>query len=209
MYIIAGLGNPEKKYEQTRHNAGFRVIDNIAQSHNISFAKQQLKAAVGSGFIGTEKVLLVKPLTYMNLSGESIRPLCDYYKVDPEKELIVISDDTDLDVGMIRLRGQGSAGGHNGLKSIIAHLGTDAFMRVRVGVGHRSNDGDQIDHVLGLVPPEERQLLEESEERAALAVCAVITDGMARAMNIFNTKKQKKEESTVASKNIGELKEGL
>ena len=194
MYVIAGLGNPEKKYENTRHNAGFRVIDKVAEDSGISFSKQQLKALVGSGFIGGEKVLLVKPLTYMNNSGESIRPLCDYYKVEPETDLIIISDDTDLDVGMIRLREQGSAGGHNGLKSIIAHLGTDAFMRIRVGVGHRKVNGDQIDHVLTAVPPDERELMNEAEERAAEAAGDIITNGIERAMNLYNTKRKKATE---------------
>ena len=129
MYVIAGLGNPEKKYEMTRHNMGFRIIDALAGRFNISMTEQKHKGLIGKGIIGGNKVILVKPLTYMNLSGECIRPVCDYYKVDPS-ECIVVFDDISLEPGKIRIRKKGSAGGHNGIKSIISCLGTDAFPRL-------------------------------------------------------------------------------
>ena len=148
MFIIAGLGNPGKDYKNTRHNIGFDVIDVIAQKHNISVIEKKHKAIIGKGVIDGYKVILVKPQTYMNLSGESLREIIDYYKVDPTEELIVISDDISLNPGNIRIRKKGSAGGHNGLKSIIQHLGTQKFARVRVGVGAKPKGWDLADHVL-------------------------------------------------------------
>ncbi len=193
MYIIAGLGNPEKKYDNTRHNAGFSVIDRLAANENISISKIQLKAAIGAGNIAGEKVILVKPLTYMNLSGEAIRPLCDYYKVDPKTNLIVVSDDTDLDIGVIRIRKKGSSGGHNGLKNIIMHLGDNEFIRLKVGAGNKGEGGDQIRHVLSQPRPEDRKEFELAIERAADAVLSIIKDGCDKAMNIYNTKKKETE----------------
>ncbi len=193
MYIIAGLGNPEKKYDNTRHNAGFSVIDRLAANENISISKIQLKAAIGAGNIAGEKVILVKPLTYMNLSGEAIRPLCDYYKVDPKTNLIVVSDDTDLDIGVIRIRKKGSSGGHNGLKNIIMHLGGNEFIRLKVGAGNKGEGGDQIRHVLSQPRPEDRKEFELAIERAADAVLSIIKDGCDKAMNIYNTKKKETE----------------
>lgn len=193
MYIIAGLGNPEKKYDNTRHNAGFSVIDRLAANENISISKIQLKAAIGAGNIAGEKVILVKPLTYMNLSGEAIRPLCDYYKVDPKTNLIVVSDDTDLDIGVIRIRKKGSSGGHNGLKNIIMHLGDNEFIRLKVGAGNKGEGGDQIRHVLSQPRPEDRKEFELAIERAADAVLSIIKDGCYKAMNIYNTKKKETE----------------
>lgn len=193
MYIIAGLGNPEKKYDNTRHNAGFSVIDRLAANENISISKIQLKAAIGAGNIAGEKVILVKPLTYMNLSGEAIRPLCDYYKVDPKTNLIVVSDDTDLDIGVIRIRKKGSSGGHNGLKNIIMHLGDNEFIRLKVGAGNKGEGGDQIRHVLSQPRPEDRKEFELAIERAADAVLSIIKDGCDKAMNTYNTKKKETE----------------
>ena len=135
MYVIVGLGNPDKKYEHTRHNIGFNVVTRIADDHNISLNIKEHKAICGKGFINGQKVLLALPQTYMNLSGEAVRALVDYYKIDPEEELIVIYDDISMDVGRIRMRAKGSAGGHNGIKNIIAHLGTDVFARIKIGVG--------------------------------------------------------------------------
>ena len=137
MFIIAGLGNPGKDYKNTRHNIGFDVIDLIAERHNISVIEKKHKAIIGKGVIDGYKVILVKPQTYMNLSGESLREIIDYYKVDPQSELIVISDDISLNPGNIRIRKKGSAGGHNGLKNIIAHLGHDSFHRIKMGVGEK------------------------------------------------------------------------
>ena len=138
MYIIVGLGNPEKKYDNTRHNTGFVAIDRIADDYGIDIAESRFKALVGRGVIEGEKVVLMKPMTYMNLSGEAIRAAVDYFKVDPMTQVCVIYDDTSMDVGKVRIRKKGSAGGHNGIKSIISHLGTDVFARVKIGIGEGS-----------------------------------------------------------------------
>ena len=148
MYIIVGLGNFAKEYTNTRHNIGFEVIDRLAGQENISVLEMKHKAAIGKGIIEGQKCILAKPLTFMNLSGESIRELVDYYKVDERLELIVISDDICLDVGQLRIRKKGSAGGHNGLKNIIAHLGHDAFVRIRGGVGEKPRECDLVEYVL-------------------------------------------------------------
>ena len=137
MYIIVGLGNPGKEYQNTRHNIGFDVIDEIAERNNIAMGEKKHKAIIGKGFVAGQRVILVKPQTFMNLSGESVRDAIDFYKVDEKTELIVISDDISLDVGQIRIRKKGSAGGHNGLKNIILHLGHDDFQRVKMGVGEK------------------------------------------------------------------------
>ena len=187
-YLVAGLGNPEKKYDGTRHNAGFAVIDRLANKYQIPYAGTKYRAATGRGRIGMRDVVLAKPITYMNLSGEAIRPLADYYKVDTTTRLIVISDDTDLDVGVLRIRKKGSAGGHNGLKNIIQHLGHEDFIRLRVGVGRRSADGDQVSHVLSRIPKEEQEAFDLALDRAAEAVATIITDGADAAMNLFNRK---------------------
>ena len=148
MYIIAGLGNPTAQYEGTRHNVGFDVIDALADKYNISVDGRKNRAFIGKGIIEGQKVILVKPQTYMNLSGESIRGILDYYKIDEEEELIVVYDDISLDVGQIRIRKKGSAGGHNGMKNIIAHLGHNVFKRVKVGVGEKPKQFDLADYVL-------------------------------------------------------------
>ena len=137
MYIIVGLGNPDRQYQNTRHNIGFEVVDEIARKNQITIGERKHKAVIGKGYVGGQKAVLVKPQTYMNLSGESIRSLADYYKIDEEEELIVLYDDVSLDIGQLRIRKKGSAGGHNGIKSIIQHLGTDVFMRVKIGVGEK------------------------------------------------------------------------
>ena len=149
MYIIVGLGNPDKKYMNTRHNIGFDVIDAIAEKNDIVVGEKKHKAVIGKGIVAGQKAVLVKPLTYMNLSGESVRSVIDFYKVDEKSELIVISDDVSLDMGQIRIRKRGSDGGHNGLKNIIMHLGHDAFIRVRMGVGEKPPRMDLADYVLG------------------------------------------------------------
>jgi len=188
MFIIAGLGNPGKDYKNTRHNIGFDVIDVIAEKHNISVIEKKHKAIIGKGVIGGYKVVLVKPQTYMNLSGESLREIADYYKVDPTEELIVISDDISLDVGNIRIRKKGSAGGHNGLKSIIQHLGTDQFMRVKMGVGEKPKGYDLADYVLGHFTQDERKVMNEAAKSAEEAVCLMLSGDADAAMNRFNTK---------------------
>ncbi|MBQ8519381.1 MAG: aminoacyl-tRNA hydrolase, partial [Agathobacter sp.] len=149
MFVIVGLGNPGKKYENTRHNAGFISIDALADKYGISISEKKHKALCGSGVIEGNKVLLVKPQTFMNLSGESVRAVMDFYKIDPEEDMLVIYDDISLAPGNIRIRKKGSAGGHNGIKSIIAHAGTQNFMRIKVGVGEKPSGWDLADYVLG------------------------------------------------------------
>ena len=188
MYIIAGLGNPTKEYEGTRHNVGFDVIDRLSERYNIDVTMEKHRALIGKGMIAGQKVILVKPQTYMNLSGESIRSVIDYYKVDPEKELIVIYDDISLGVGQLRIRAKGSAGGHNGIKSIIARTGTQNFMRIKVGVGEKPAGWDLADHVLGRFSTEDRKLVDEAIAKAAKAVDIIISQGTDAAMNEYNRK---------------------
>lgn len=189
MYVIAGLGNPEKKYFGTRHNVGFATIDALSDKYNIGLTETKFKAAFGKGRIGDHKVILVKPLTYMNLSGEALRPICDYFKIDSKENLIVISDDVDLDVGNIRVRPKGSAGGHNGLKDIIAKLGHSEFNRVRVGVGKRPKEYDMVDWVLGHFQGEDQKGIEDGINKASEAVIEIMDNGVESAMNLFNGKK--------------------
>ena len=188
MFVIVGLGNPTAQYEGTRHNAGFDVIDVLAEKYNISVDARKCRAFCGKGVIAGQKVLLVKPQTYMNLSGESIRSLVDYYKIDPEEELIVLYDDISLDPGNIRIRAKGSAGGHNGIKSIIAHLGTTVFPRIKVGVGEKPKNYDLADYVLGHFSKQERELMEEGYEHASDAVEQIVQGEIEAAMNVFNKK---------------------
>lgn len=190
MYIITGLGNPEKKYVNTRHNIGFDVIDAIAEKNDIVLGEKKHKALIGKGIVAGQKAVLVKPLTYMNLSGESVRSVIDFYKVDETSELIVISDDVSLDMGQIRIRKRGSDGGHNGLKNIIMHLGHDEFIRVRMGVGEKPPRVDLADYVLGHFSAEEREVMNESARTAALAIETVIMDGPDAAMNKYNKRKR-------------------
>ncbi len=192
MFVIAGLGNPGKDYKNTRHNIGFDVIDVIAEKHNISVIEKKHKAIIGKGVIDGYKVILAKPQTYMNLSGESVREIVDYYKADPTAELVVISDDISLDVGNIRIRKKGSAGGHNGLKSIIQHLGTDQFMRVKMGVGEKPKGYDLADYVLGHFTGDERKVMDEAAKSAEEAIRLMIQGDADAAMNKFNTKSSAK-----------------
>ena len=190
MYIIAGLGNPTKEYEGTRHNVGFDVIDRLSERYNIDVTMEKHRALIGKGMIAGQKVILVKPQTYMNLSGESIRSVIDYYKVDPEKELVVIYDDISLGVGQLRIRAKGSAGGHNGIKSIISSVGTSNFMRIKVGVGEKPQGWDLADHVLGRFSGEDRARVEEAIRDAEDAAVLMIQGEADKAMNDFNAKKQ-------------------
>lgn len=189
MYIIAGLGNPTKQYENTRHNAGFCVIDYLSETYQIPVKQAGYKALYGSGYIEGQKVLLLKPQTFMNLSGESIRAAMDFYKIDPEEELIVVYDDISLDPGQLRVRGKGSAGGHNGIKNIILHTGGQKFPRVRVGVGQKPEGYDLADYVLGHFSKEDQKLMDEAFQEAGKAVAAIVTEGIDAAMNKFNGKK--------------------
>ncbi|MBR1772084.1 MAG: aminoacyl-tRNA hydrolase [Lachnospiraceae bacterium] len=190
MYIIVGLGNPGREYVNTRHNIGYDVIDRLADEAQISVLERKHKAVIGKGVVAGVKCVLAKPVTYMNLSGESVRELVDYYKVDERTELIVISDDISLDVGQIRVRKKGSAGGHNGLKSIIGHLGHDGFARVKMGVGEKPKGWDLADYVLGHFSAEERKAEDEACARAVEAIRMMVAGDADGAMNRFNTKKE-------------------
>ena len=189
MYVIAGLGNPDKKYEKTRHNIGFDTVDALAEKYNISITEKKHKALCGSGVIEGVKVILAKPQTYMNLSGESIAEIVNFYKLDPESEMLIIFDDISLAPGNIRVRKKGSAGGHNGIKSIISSVGTSNFMRIKVGVGEKPQGWDLADHVLGRFSSGDRKLVDEAIEFAADAVEKIITDGPDAAMNEYNRKR--------------------
>lgn len=188
MVIIAGLGNPTKEYENTRHNIGFMAIDALADKYNIHVMDCKHKALIGKGIIGGTKVILAKPLTYMNLSGEAIRAIVDYYKVDPTSELIVIYDDISLDVGQLRIRKKGSAGGHNGIKNIIAHLGDDTFLRIKIGVGEKPKGYDLADYVLENFSKEDLEVMRESLEKVDGAVNLMLEDKVDAAMNKYNKK---------------------
>lgn len=189
MYLIAGLGNPTKEYDKTRHNAGFSVIDVLADRYRIDVSEKKHKALCGRGVIEGQKVLLLKPQTFMNLSGESIRAAADYYKIMPD-EMIVIYDDISLDPGQLRIRLKGSAGGHNGIKNIIANLGTQDFPRIKVGVGAKPPRMDLADYVLSRFGAGEQKLMDEAFGEAAEAAVMMMTDGPERAMNHFNAKKK-------------------
>ncbi len=188
MFIIVGLGNPTAEYDGTRHNVGFAVIDALADKYNISVTDRKHRAFCGKGIIAGQKVILAKPQTYMNLSGESVRSLIDYYKVDEESELLVIYDDISLGVGQLRIRKKGSAGGHNGIKNIIAHLGTTVFQRIKVGVGEKPKHYDLADYVLGHFSKEEAEIMNEGYKDAIEAVELILQDEIDTAMNQFNKK---------------------
>lgn len=188
MFIIVGLGNPTAEYVGTRHNVGFDVIDQIADKYNISVTERKHRAFCGKGIIGGQKVILVKPQTYMNLSGESVRSVLDFYKVDVETELLVIFDDISLDVGQLRIRKKGSAGGHNGIKNIIQHLGTNVFHRIKVGVGEKPKDYDLADYVLGHFSKGEKEQMEDGYKKAVNAVELMLQGEVDAAMNEFNKK---------------------
>lgn len=189
MYLIAGLGNPTKEYDKTRHNAGFSVIDVLADRYRIDVSEKKHKALCGRGVIEGQKVLLLKPQTFMNLSGESIRAAADYYKIAPE-EMVVIYDDISLEPGQLRIRLKGSAGGHNGIKNIIANLGTQDFPRIKVGVGAKPPRMDLADYVLSRFGAGEQKLMDEAFGEAAEAAVMMMTYGAERAMNHFNAKKK-------------------
>ena len=188
MYIIVGLGNPTRQYEGTKHNVGFDTIDYLIDEYQIPSSGTGHKALFGKGMIAGQKVIVAKPMTYMNLSGESVRELVNYYKVDPESELIVVYDDISLAPGQIRIRKKGSAGGHNGIKNIIANLGTDHFMRVKVGVGEKPKNWDLADYVLSPFTKDERPLVNLAIEHAAKAIEQMLNGDVDAAMNEYNRK---------------------
>ncbi len=185
MYIIVGLGNPGKEYEETRHNAGFMVIDRIADRYGIDVNDEKQKGLLGKGVIEGNKVMLVKPLTYMNNSGECVRAVMDYYKADID-DLIVVFDDISLIPGRLRLRPKGSAGGHNGIKSIIAHLGSDGFKRIKFGVGDKPKDWDLVDWVLGRFKEEDAADIKNGIDRACDALVCIMNEGIEAGMNKYN-----------------------
>ena len=188
MFIIAGLGNPTLQYEGTRHNVGFDVIAMLADRYNISVDGRKGRALIGKGMIGGQKVLLVKPQTYMNLSGESVRALMDYYKLTTD-EIVIIYDDISMPVGQVRIRPKGSAGGHNGIKSIIAHLGTQEFPRIKIGVGAKPENGDLVKHVLGRFSKEDDAKIRDVFALAEEGLLAILQEDVKTAMNAVNGKK--------------------
>ena len=192
MFIIVGLGNPTLQYAGTRHNAGFDVIDVLADKYNISVDSRKNRAFAGMGMIRGQKVILAKPQTYMNLSGESVRGFVEYYKVMKEDELLVVYDDVSLDMGQLRIRKKGSAGGHNGIKNIIANLGTEVFPRIKVGVGEKPKGYDLADYVLGHFSKAERMVMAEGYEKAVSAIELILDDGIEAAMNMYNRKAKPK-----------------
>ncbi len=191
MYIIAGLGNPGKKYENTRHNMGFIAIDLLAEEFGIKVDKLKFKSLVGEGRIAGQRVLLMKPQTYMNLSGEAIREAVNFYKIDPE-ELIVIYDDIDIPTGTFRIRKKGSAGTHNGMRSVVYQIQSDQFPRIRVGIGSETKM-DLINYVVGGISKSERELLEDSLVKSAKAAACIVEKGIDKAMNEYNVRPPKKE----------------
>ena len=193
MYIIVGLGNPGKKYENTRHNMGFIAVDLLAEKYGIKVDKIKFKALVGEGRIAGQKVLLVKPQTYMNLSGQSVMEVMNFYKEDIEN-LIVIYDDIDIPTGTIRLRKKGSAGTHNGMRNIVYLLQEDGFPRIRVGIGSESKV-DLIHYVTSGVTKKEKDLLEDALTRAADAAACIVEKGIEKAMNEYNIRPKKQEKN--------------
>ncbi|MDY0235866.1 MAG: aminoacyl-tRNA hydrolase [Gudongella sp.] len=187
MIVVAGLGNPGTKYSSTRHNVGFDVVDVLANKFGIKLNKIKFKGLVGEGIWAGEKIVLIKPSTYMNLSGESIRPVMDFYKLKPE-ELIVVVDDIDIEFGTIKIKKKGSAGTHNGLKSILLQTGTDQFPRVKIGIGRKPENYDLADFVLSKFSKSERQIIDKAILNAADAIDELISNGIDSAMNKFNIK---------------------
>ena len=194
MFLIVGLGNPGVEYAATRHNIGFDMISYLSDKYNIPVNSREGKALVGKGILAGEKVMLAQPQTYMNLSGESVRALMDYYKIDIE-DLLVIYDDISLDVGQIRMRGKGSAGGHNGIKSIIQHTGTQEFARIKIGVGQKPEGGDLVKHVLGRFSREEDGMFRDVFALAEEGLLAWLQEDMKSAMNKVNGRRIERNEA--------------
>lgn len=188
MYLIVGLGNPESDYSKTRHNMGFNVINKISNEYGIEVNKTKFKGLFGTGIIEGKKVVLLKPQTFMNLSGESVIEAMNFYKIK-EDELIIIYDDFDTDAGKIRIRKNGSAGSHNGMKSIINNINSDKFCRVRVGIGRPTDNTDMISYVIGYVPEEEMKILDKGTDIAKEAIVEILKNNIESAMNKYNKKK--------------------
>jgi peptidyl-tRNA hydrolase, PTH1 family len=186
MKLVIGLGNPGTQYERTRHNTGFRIVDKFVAKHGWKWSERHHRAILATGTIGPEKVVLAKPITFMNLSGESVGELVRWYKIQLE-DILLVCDDLDLPVGKVRLRTKGSAGGQNGLDSVIRHLHTTEFPRLRIGIGRPTNNrGDAISYVLGIPGLDDRILLDTGEDRAVEAIEMVITQGLGTTMNVIN-----------------------
>lgn len=185
MHLIIGLGNPEEEYSNTRHNMGFNTINKLAEQYKIEVSKKKFKGIYGVGTIEKEKIILLKPQTYMNLSGESIREAIDFYKIKKE-EIIIIYDDIDIESGIIKIRKKGGPGTHNGMKSVIQHIGTQEFTRVRIGIGSPENKEDLINYVIGPIPEKEKLKLEEGAILAKDAIIEIIKNGVDNAMNKYN-----------------------
>ena len=185
MYLIVGLGNPEEDYSKTRHNMGFNTINKLAKQYEIEVNKNKFNGLYGTGVIENEKVILLKPQTYMNLSGDSIIEFVNFYKID-FKDIILIYDDIDLDKGSVKIRKKGGAGTHNGMKSVVERLGTTDFTRIRVGIGMPEHKGDLINYVLGHIPDEEKEILDKATTLAKDAIIEIIKSGIDNAMNKIN-----------------------
>ena len=185
MYLIVGLGNPEEEYEQTRHNTGFHVINKLAKQYQIEITKKKFKGLYGIGEIEKQKVILLKPQTYMNLSGESIQEVVNYYHI-PVENILVIYDDMDIDIGKVKIRKKGGAGSHNGMKSIVNHLKSENFPRIRIGIGTPKDKSDSIYYVIGPIPKEEQEILDKATTKAKDAIIEILKSGIDVAMNQFN-----------------------
>ena len=185
MYLIVGLGNPEEDYSKTRHNMGFNVVNKIAKKYGIEINKKKFDSLYGEGIIENEKVILLKPQTYMNLSGKAIIQVVNFYKI-PLENICVIYDDMDIEKGIIKIRKKGGAGSHNGMKSVVVELNSEDFARIRVGIGTPKFKDDSINYVIGAIPEEEVKVLDEGTTKAADAMIAILKDGIEIAMNKFN-----------------------
>lgn len=208
-FCIVGLGNPGRQYEETKHNVGFHVIDKLAKKYDIEVNKFKNKAFVGDGTIKGKRVLLVKPQTYMNLSGESVREIVNFYKI-PQERFVVIFDDTSLPCGSVRIREKGSHGGHNGIRNIIDQMGTDEFNRIKVGIGEKPSGWDLADYVLAKFNPDDLPLMEQGIDKAVQGVELMLSRGIKEAANRVNQKAKtakKQKEKEEAAKAEAEKKE--
>lgn len=185
MYLIVGLGNPENEYARTRHNMGFDTVNMVADKYNIEMNRTKFNSIYGSGNIGSEKVILVKPQTFMNLSGGAVREFVDFYKV-PNNKLLVIYDDMDIEIGTMKIRKKGGPGSHNGMRSVVQELGTTDFPRIRVGIGKPEFKNDSINYVIGHISNDEYEKLKEGIDKASLGVEEIIKNGIDNAMNKLN-----------------------